>query len=129
MHDFESAQASSRTHWVRSVHSRLWSIAARSYLFGKHSSGNNQAGTQEIKLSPHTSSALQDLSEDVAVATVHEAFKQGLNYFDTSPFYGEGLSEVVSTLTTHNAACVCMPAEYSLVDHTLLRATCGVYAM
>lgn len=35
-----------------------------------------------------------DLSEEVAVETVHEAFKQGLNYFDTSPFYGEGLSEI-----------------------------------
>lgn len=41
--------------------------------------------------------SLQDLSEDAAVATVHEAFKQGLNYFDTSPFYGEGLSEIVSS--------------------------------
>ena len=39
----------------------------------------------------------QDLSEEVAIETVHEAFRQGINYFDTSPFYGEGLSEIVST--------------------------------
>ncbi len=54
---------------------------------------------------------MQDLSEDVAIATVHEAFDQGLNYFDTSPFYGEGLSEVVSALTTCGVACVCKPTD------------------
>jgi len=64
-----------------------------------------------IKPSSNTSPATQDLSEDVAIATVHEPFKQGLNYFDTSPFYGEGLSQVVSTLATYDAACVCMPTE------------------
>ena len=111
MHDFESAQAASRKYWVRRVHSRLWSIAARSYIFSKHLTGNNQAGTQLIKLSSNISPATQDLSEEVAIATVHEAFKQGLNYFDTSPFCGEGLSEVVNTLTTYGAACVCMPTK------------------
>lgn len=35
-----------------------------------------------------------DISESKAIATVHEAFKQGINYFDSSPFYGEGLSEI-----------------------------------
>lgn len=54
---------------------------------------------------------MQDLSEDTAIATVHEAFGQGLNYFDTSPFYGEGLSEVVSTLTAYGAACFRMRTE------------------
>ena len=38
---------------------------------------------------------MQDISESKAIATVHEAFKQGINYFDSSPFYGEGLSEIV----------------------------------
>lgn len=37
------------------------------------------------------------MSEEVAVSTVHEAFRQGINYFDTSPFYGDGLSETVSS--------------------------------
>lgn len=38
-------------------------------------------------------SIYSDMSEEVAVSTVHEAFRQGINYFDTSPFYGDGLSE------------------------------------
>jgi len=66
---------------------------------------------QVTKLSPNNRPAMQDLSEDVAIATVHEAFDQGLNYFDTSPFYGEGLSEVVSALTSCGAACVCKPTD------------------
>ena len=39
--------------------------------------------------------AIQEMSEGVAIETVHEAFRQGINYFDTSPFYGDGLSETV----------------------------------
>ena len=50
------------------------------------------------------SHGLQDISEDTAIATVHEAFNQGINYFDTSPFYGDGLSEIVSACSTVNAA-------------------------
>lgn len=44
--------------------------------------------------------AVQEVSEDVAVKTVHEAFHQGINYFDTSPFYGDGLSETVCVKLT-----------------------------
>jgi L-galactose dehydrogenase len=35
----------------------------------------------------------QEMTEEHAVATVREAFAQGINYFDTSPYYGDGLSE------------------------------------
>ncbi|KAK9815449.1 hypothetical protein WJX72_003882 [[Myrmecia] bisecta] len=43
-----------------------------------------------------------DLSEEVRIAAVHEAFKLGMNYFDTSPFYGDHKSELVlgKALTT-----------------------------
>lgn len=40
------------------------------------------------------------MSEEDAVNTVHEAFRQGINYFDTSPFYGDGLSETVCAQLT-----------------------------
>ena len=43
----------------------------------------------------HVCVGVQEMSEDMAIETVHEAFRQGINYFDTSPFYGEGLSEIV----------------------------------
>lgn len=43
-----------------------------------------------------TACGIQDISEETAIATVHEAFNQGINYYDTSPFYGDGLSEIVS---------------------------------
>lgn len=35
------------------------------------------------------------VSEDDAIASVREAFRLGINYFDTSPFYGGTLSEKV----------------------------------
>lgn len=38
----------------------------------------------------------QDIDEDEGVRAVHEAFKLGINYFDTSPFYGGTRSETVS---------------------------------
>lgn len=36
---------------------------------------------------------MQDIDEEEGVRAVHEAFRLGINYFDTSPFYGETRSE------------------------------------
>lgn len=41
------------------------------------------------------SSFYGQLDEPEAIRTVHEAFKRGINYIDTAPFYGEGESEYV----------------------------------
>lgn len=38
---------------------------------------------------------LQDIDEEEGIAAVHEAFKLGINFFDTSPFYGVTKSETV----------------------------------
>lgn len=38
---------------------------------------------------------MQDIDEDEGIAAVHEAFKLGVNFFDTSPFYGVTRSEAV----------------------------------
>ena len=37
----------------------------------------------------------EPLDESEAIAAVHEAFKLGINYFDTSPYYGDTRSEQV----------------------------------
>ena len=38
---------------------------------------------------------LQEIDEDEGVASVAEAFRQGINFFDTSPYYGDTRSEAV----------------------------------
>ena len=38
---------------------------------------------------------VQDIDEEEGIAAVHEAFKLGINFFDTSPFYGVTKSEAV----------------------------------
>lgn len=38
---------------------------------------------------------LQEIDEDEGIAAVHEAFALGINFFDTSPFYGITRSESV----------------------------------
>jgi L-galactose dehydrogenase len=38
---------------------------------------------------------VQEINENEAVAAVHEAFRLGINIFDTSPFYGATKSETV----------------------------------
>ena len=43
----------------------------------------------------------QDIDEEEGVRAVHEAFRLGINYFDTSPFYGSTRSEQVSAQTLH----------------------------
>jgi L-galactose dehydrogenase len=35
------------------------------------------------------------IDEEEGVRAVHEAFKRGINFFDTSPFYGGTKSETV----------------------------------
>jgi aryl-alcohol dehydrogenase-like predicted oxidoreductase len=41
---------------------------------------------------------LQDINEAEGIASVHEAFKLGINFFDSSPFYGSTKSETVRCL-------------------------------
>jgi Aldo/keto reductase family len=47
----------------------------------------------QLKSQKHAS---QDIDEEEGVRAVHEAFRLGINYFDTSPFYGSTRSEQVS---------------------------------
>ena len=47
---------------------------------------------------------LQDLTDEQGAEAVKEAFKQGINFFDTSPYYGVTRSETVRFLSSlHNA--------------------------
>lgn len=47
----------------------------------------------------HTS---QEINEADGIASVHEAFRLGINFFDTSPFYGSTKSEQVTELQQHS---------------------------
>ena len=40
--------------------------------------------------------SLQETDEEAGVEAVHEAFRLGINFFDTSPLYGATRSETVS---------------------------------
>lgn len=40
----------------------------------------------------------QDVKEEVCIAAVHKAFELGINFFDTSPHYGETKSEKVQLI-------------------------------
>ncbi|KIY92829.1 hypothetical protein MNEG_15134 [Monoraphidium neglectum] len=40
-------------------------------------------------------SVFEDINEAEGIASVHEAFRLGINFFDTSPFYGATKSETV----------------------------------
>ena len=60
--------------------------------------------TVELVMSPllrhvHTylacTSRVQPVDEDVCKQAVHAAFNAGINFFDTSPFYGNTKSETV----------------------------------
>jgi L-galactose dehydrogenase len=44
---------------------------------------------------PDPGGGLQEIDEEEGIAAVHEAFKLGINLFDTSPFYGKTKSETV----------------------------------
>lgn len=50
---------------------------------------------------------LQDLTDEQGAEAVKEAFKQGINFFDTSPYYGVTRSEIVSFLSSLHAAYYC----------------------
>ena len=47
----------------------------------------------------------QDINEEEGVRAVHEAFKLGINYFDTSPFYGGTRSETACAHLVVTALC------------------------
>lgn len=50
---------------------------------------------------------MQNFDPEEGVRSVHEAFKLGVNVFDTSPYYGSGRSEEVSRLGVLTLACTC----------------------
>lgn len=39
----------------------------------------------------------QEINEEEGIRSVHEAFRLGINFFDTSPFYGTTKSEQART--------------------------------
>lgn len=47
---------------------------------------------------------MQAIDEDEGVAAVKEAFDLGINFFDTSPYYGDTKSETVRRIVTSFAA-------------------------
>ncbi|KAL2926794.1 L-galactose dehydrogenase [Bienertia sinuspersici] len=61
-----------------------------------------------------------DVSEDEAIATVFHAFNSGINFFDTSPFYGATLSEKVLGK--------CLKALDAPRDQYIVATKCGRYA-
>ncbi len=44
----------------------------------------------------------EPLDEEEAIKAVHEAFRKGINYFDTSPYYGNLRSEKVGGCPTES---------------------------
>jgi L-galactose dehydrogenase len=52
----------------------------------------------------HVLLASQEINEAEGIASVHEAFRLGINFFDTSPFYGNTKSEQVLSLSSAPAA-------------------------
>jgi L-galactose dehydrogenase len=47
----------------------------------------------------------QKINEAEGIASVHEAFRLGINFFDTSPFYGTTKSETVSAPLRLGCSC------------------------
>jgi L-galactose dehydrogenase len=53
--------------------------------------------------------AQEPLDEEQAVKAVHEAFKLGINFFDTSPYYGLTRSEkVISVCSSALDVSICL---------------------
>ncbi len=52
---------------------------------------------------------MQQINEDEGIAAVHEAFRLGINFFDTSPFYGGTRSEQVSS--SLGRPCMCQQSK------------------
>ena len=72
--------------------------ALRTYLFLRLISGESRLirprGMHACN-STSTRGCLQEIDENEAREAVHEAFRLGINFFDTSPFYGNTKSETV----------------------------------
>ena len=45
--------------------------------------------------SQHFEIIMQAIDEDICIKAVHNAFHAGVNFYDTSPFYGSTKSETV----------------------------------
>ena len=84
----------------------------------------------------------EPLDEEKGIEAVHEAFKNGISYFDTSPYYGDLRAEKVSHSWTgiaqllHTAHCMSTaPVLYfdivlqSLHQLALSRLRCSVHIM
>jgi hypothetical protein len=64
---------------------------------------------------------LQEINEAEGIQSVHEAFRLGINFFDTSPFYGTTKSETVS-------ACFCCSAEQNKAACNLAMGLLRIYS-
>lgn len=59
----------------------------------------------------------QEINEAEGIASVHEAFRLGINFFDTSPFYGTTKSETVSASLRVCALCCSCHARWWHVQY------------
>lgn len=60
---------------------------------------------------------LQALDVEEGIASVHEALSLGINFFDTSPFYGITRSEKVGFSSGVNCKTQMMPKEHAIISH------------
>jgi aryl-alcohol dehydrogenase-like predicted oxidoreductase len=67
----------------------------------------------------------RNIPDEEAVATVEAAWKQGIRYFDTAPFYGSGLSErrLGKILAKHNRNEYVLSSKVARVDRIKTLAT------
>jgi len=68
---------------------------------------------------------LQDLTDEQGAEAVKEAFKQGINFFDTSPYYGVTRSEIVRFLNSLHTAQYCHKSH--LRQHKSFQSSCIPY--
>ncbi len=68
---------------------------------------------------------LQDLTDEQGAEAVKEAFKQGINFFDTSPYYGVTRSEIVRFLNFLHTAQYCHKSR--LWQHKSFQSSCIPY--
>jgi len=59
---------------------------------------------------------LQDLTDEQGAEAVREAFKQGINFFDTSPYYGVTRSETVCLILHSYVWCLSGVSNH-MADH------------
>lgn len=65
---------------------------------------------------------LQDLTDEQGAEAVKEAFKQGINFFDTSPYYGVTRSEIVRFLNSLHTAQYCHKSHFT--QHKSFQSFC-----